>query len=365
MKTILVVSSLAALLVSGAAYADFHADLAFHHAPVHYQDTDSSDYPSDFITAFDYDSDWIATNNWDHRAAGRWPATVYYSIVESCTHYFITYAFFHPRDWSDVIFDQEHENDLEGALMVVRKDGSAYGTLEGMITVFHTNFFSFTPVGSPLTDGNETIDGRVSFQDHNGVGRPKTVQEAKGHGLKAWPYASDFDGGADQDGVVYFPTVGQPEYPASGNDRNVPYRLVDINRANGLWSAALNDAKVSSGQANTFHSWGRFKGDTSGGCGSRLKSCSKNAANAPWGWDDPDDGPTYRGEFALDPAHLVAHYFGGLGSFSHQYVRNPFLADLRAANYSSSNPPRGFPSNLSLDALYAKLGSGCPARSAH
>jgi hypothetical protein len=77
----------------------------------------------------------------DNRAGGLWPATAYYSVVESCTHYFISYSFFHPRDWSDTIFDQEHENDLEGALLAVRKDGSTFGRLEGMITVFHTNFF--------------------------------------------------------------------------------------------------------------------------------------------------------------------------------------------------------------------------------
>jgi hypothetical protein len=34
----------------------------------------------------------------------------------------------------------------------------------------------------------------------------KTVQEAKGHGLKAWPYASDFNGAADQDGIIIYKT---------------------------------------------------------------------------------------------------------------------------------------------------------------
>src|ERR1700751_2236786 len=113
-----------------------YADLAFHYAPVHYQDTDSSDYPSDYITAFDYDGDLVSTNNWDNRGNGLWPATVHYSVVESCSHYFITYAFYHPRDWSDTPFDQEHENDLEGVLVAVSKDGSTYGALQGMVTVF-------------------------------------------------------------------------------------------------------------------------------------------------------------------------------------------------------------------------------------
>jgi hypothetical protein len=358
-STSAVVASAVCLLLASAAQAGPYDALVFHHAPVHYQDTDSSDYPSDYITAFDYDSDRISTNNWDNRAGGSWPATVYYSVVESCTHYFISYSFFHPRDWSDTIFDQEHENDLEGALLAVRKDGSSFGRLEGMITVFHTNFFSFTPAGSPLTNGHESIDGTVSFEARSGVNRPKTVQEAKGHGLKAWPYASDFNGASNQDGIIYYPTQAAAEYPSSGNDRFVPYRLVDIHSANGMWSAALNDASVSSGQ--TFNSWGTFKGDTSGDCGSGLKSCSSNSANTPWGWDDGDDGDSYRGEFALDPARLFDYYFDGVGNFSQQYINNPYLQGLRAAGYTSSHVPSGFPSQLNLDQLYSKLTGSCPA----
>jgi hypothetical protein len=353
-----IVAGVALALMGTPAFAVSDADLAFRYAPVHYQDTDSSDYPSDYITAFDYDSDRVSTNNWDNRGSGQWPATAYYSVVESCSHWFITYAFYHPRDWSDTIFDQEHENDLEGLIVSVRKNGTTYGALEGMITVFHTDFFSFTPAGSPYTNGHENIDGSVSFETAGGISRPKTVQEAKGHGLKAWPYASDFNGAANQDGIIYYPTQGAAEYPSSGNDRNVPYRLVDINTTNGMWAAALNDANAGSA-AQTFASFGTFKGDTSGGCGSGLKSCGTNSANTPWGWDDGNDDASYRGEFALDPAHLFSWYFGGLGTFSQQYLRNPFLTGLRAAGWSSSHVPAGFPSQLNLDTLYGKLVTSC------
>jgi hypothetical protein len=358
-KTVVALSVLSAFAAMASARAAVsYDDLAFHYAPMHYQDTDSSDYPSDYLTAFDYDSDRISTNNWDNRGNGQWPAAVYYSVVESCTHYFITYAFYHPRDWSDTIFDQEHENDLEGAIMAVSKDGSAYGALQGMLTVFHTNFYSFTPPGSPLTAGHETIDGTISFESRDGVSRPKTVQEAKGHGLKAWPYASDFNGAANQDGIIYHPVQGPGGTPASGNDRNVAYQLIDILKTNGMWSTALNDANLTAAQAQTFYSWGTFKGDTSGGCGSGLKTCSTNSANTPWGWDDSDDGASYRGEFALDPAHLFAFYFGG-ANFSQQYLHNRYLEDLRAVGYTSANPPRGFPTQLDLNALYGKLVNSC------
>jgi len=347
------------LALGAPALALTPAELAYHHAPVHYQDTDSSDYPSDYITAFDYDHDPFTTNNWDNRGNGLWPATVYYAVVESCSHYFITYAFYHPRDWADIIFDQEHENDLEGTIVSVRKDGSAYGKVEGMITVFHTDFFSFTPTGSPYTNGHETIDGKVSFEVDNGISRMKTVQEAKGHGLKAWPYASDFNGAQNQDGIVYYPTLGTPTCPSSGNDRHVYYRLVDIQQAGGMFDLAINDALQPPAQATTYASWGTFRGDESGGCGSGLKSCGANSANTPWGWDDGNDGASYRGEFALDPAHLFSFYFGNTGNFSQQYLYHPYLTKLRNAGFYSGHAPAGFPSQLDLNTLYGKLTNVC------
>jgi hypothetical protein len=355
----LIVLAAGVMLAAADAQAVTTAELAFHHAPVHYQDTDSSDYPSDYITAFDYDGDRIMTNNWDNRGNGLWPATAYYSVVESCTHYFINYAFYHPRDWSDTIFDQEHENDLEGLVIAVRKDGTPYGTMEGMITVFHTDFFSFTPPGSPYSNGHETIDGKVSFEMHDGVNRMKTVQQAKGHGLKAWPYTSDFNGAANQDGIIYYPTTGAPGVPLSGNDRHVNYRLVDMLAPGGMYSSALSDAIQPAAQMLTFSSWGTFRGDTSGGCGSGLKSCSTNSANTPWGWDDGNDGASYRGEFALDPAHLFSFYFAGTGNFSQKYISNPYLTGLKNSGFYSGHVPAGFPSQLDLNTLFGKLTNSC------
>lgn len=355
--TLALSAGLFALSAQAQTYVSY-ADLALHHAPIHYQDTDSSDYPSEYLTAFDYDGDWVATNNWDNRGNGLWPATVYYSVVESCSHYFIVYAFFHPRDWSDTIFDQEHENDLEGALIAVRKN-SGYGTLEAMVTVYHNDFYSYTPDSSSYTDRHEDIDGLVSFQSYGGLLRPMTVQQAKGHGLKAFPYTSNFSGASNEDGVIYFPTAGAANYPTSGNDRHVDYRLEPVTASGGMWARAISEASTSGSQNLTYHSFGTFRGDQSGGCGSGWKSCSENSANAPWGWDDGNDGAVYKGEMALDPAHLVDHYFNGLGTFSQQYVYNPFLQDLMDAGYNSATPPVGFASQLDLNSMFAKLVNSC------
>jgi len=300
---------LAGLLVTPAPAAAAVSDLelALRWAPVHYQDTDSSDYDADYLSTVDYDADWDARNNWEHQddAVSRLVGSVYYSVVQTSTHWFLVYAYYHPRDWTE--FDPfglvTHENDMEGALLTVRRDGSAHGVLEAMVSVAHGNFFSYVPAGSPYTAGRESIDGTLRLQTVDGVARPTTRQEAKGHGCFAWN-GSSFPGG---DGVVYFPSSGAGEVPANGNDRSVAYRLVDMFAASGLWAQRANTA--------TFASFGTFRGDNG----------QDNAANAPWGWDDGDDGSDLqRGLLATDPAKLVSIYFANEGTFSLTYERNGF-----------------------------------------
>jgi len=353
----IVVGSLTQL--KGIAQSPTDLDLAVYHAPIHYQDTDSTKYSGDYITRFDYDQDWRATNNWDNLQQFALNAHAYYSVVETCTHRFITYSFFHPQDWTDIPFDQEHENDLEGLLAIVRKDGSTFGKPEGMVTVFHNDFYSYTPVGSPLRSGTQNIDGTLTMSSYNGSQHPSTTQEAKGHGLKAWPNAGNFKGASNEDGIIYYPSKTITELPSSGNDRNVQYLLLDVFAPSGVWQHQLNEASLSSSSALTFASWGTFKGDSSGGCGAGAPTCSTNSANAPWGWDDSNDGAVYKGEMALDPAHLTDVYFDGLGNFDTTYIRNQFIQGLKDRGYNSANLPQGWPTQINLNVLSGKLKNQC------
>ncbi|HZN75605.1 MAG TPA: hypothetical protein VFC00_28565 [Micromonosporaceae bacterium] len=299
---------LGVLAMPSKAVAASDLELAVRWAPVHYQDTDSSDYDADYLTTVDYDGDWNARNNWESQddTVSRLVGSVYYSVVATSTHWFLMYGFYHPRDWTE--FDPfglvTHENDMEGVLLTVRRDGSAHGALEAMVTVAHGNFYSYVPAGSPYTSGRETVDGPLLLQTVDGVVRPTTRQEAKGHGCFAWNGGS-FPG---NDGVVYFPSAaGAGEVPSNGNDRSVAYRLVDVFATGGLWAHRADSL--------TFASFGTFRGDNG----------QDNAANAPWGWDDGDDGSDLpRGLLATDPAKLVSSYFGNEGAFSLTYERNGY-----------------------------------------
>lgn len=333
--------------------------IAIVHAPIHYQDTDDALYEGDYLAPFDYDNDWIAWDNWDNFPffQDALVGTAYYSVVETCTHWFVTYTFFHPKDW-DTYVEQEHENDSEGILEVIRKDGG-YGQLEAMITVYHYDFYSYTVPWSSLTDGSEDIDGDIRFGAVGSMLRPMTSQQARGHGIKAFPNAGDFTAEPGEDGIIYFPGWNGA-LPDGGTDYATVYGLRD--QFDTLWPLELADAAVDYKDTDTFYEWGVLRGNSSGGCGDGISlTCKDNSAKMPWKWDDYNDGDDARPDLmALDPATLVDIYFNGLGSFGKAYVSNRYAEDLRDAGWTSGHRPTGLDGDIDLDALYGRLGATCP-----
>ncbi|GAA1363044.1 hypothetical protein GCM10009661_10680 [Catellatospora chokoriensis] len=313
----LTTAGLAAPTPAGAAVTQ--AQLALRWAPIHYQDVDATGSHalsgrSDYITKVDFDGDLNGRNNWDRtgQAGVSLAAHVYYSVVETSTHWYLTYLFFHPRDWTDhPFFETEHENDGEGVLLVVERDGSDYGVLRAAVTVAHTDFYSYTPSGSTWSSGRESVDGTLQLQSspHDGFLHPVTAQEAKGHGLKAFPQYN-----INGDGLVYYPST-VAETPSSGDDRDVRYQLIDIFASGGLWAQRAN--------TSLFASAGTFAGDDSGDCGAGTYDCTTNSANAPWGWDDGNDLPG-RGQLATDPAKVAVEYFTIPGALSRTYTSNAY-----------------------------------------
>jgi Arm DNA-binding domain len=65
------------------------------------------------------------------------------------------------------------------------------------------------------------------------------------------------------------------------------------------------------------------------------------------------------GEMAFDPAHLVSRYFSNLDGFGTKDLRNQYVSDLKARGYRGTRRPRGWPPNLDLDGLYAKMVTRC------
>ena len=311
------VSSTATAHAHDARSSEFRARLALRYGPIHHQDVHTRGShglggAADFITAVDFDGDYDSSNNWDNAGDPRFPlaAHAYFSVVETATHWFITYQFFHPRDWSSTFSETEHENDSEGLLLAVARTGSTFGELRAAITVVHSDFFSFVPAGSRWSSGREDVDGVLSLAPFAGELHPVTAQQAETHALKAWPYYR-----IERQGIVYYPSLTQAEVPVGANDRQVSYRLHDILEPGGLWERK-DDKRL-------FAKRGAFAGNRSGGCGRNVVWCSKNAANAMWAWNDHDDrSPT--GAMASNPAALARAYFEPHERVSLTFRFNPF-----------------------------------------
>lgn len=293
----------------GCDGSDRFRELAEHWAPVIFQDTDETAAKADYITRFDFDGNWRGWDNYDHLDdyAASLPAYVYYWVVETDTHWFIGYAMFHPFDWAelDACLGDCHENDLEGVLAVIMKDGSNFGQFLLLHTVFHKKYPSYqdpdhdpssgtmcTPTCGDL-DCDEFYSSNVSFEFNN----PRVYVESHGHGIRAsldWE-SSGFPGG---DGIIYRYTgaAGVPPSPISGAVQ-VGYDLQDIQE---LWSRRC--------EPETFFKFGTFRGD----------DFKANAANAPWGWSgflcQPDEG------FFRFPADAIGDDFSGLGPFTTNYL---------------------------------------------
>jgi Zn-dependent protease with chaperone function len=317
-------------------------------APVLYQGL--GDEPRyDYITNFDFDGDWRGDNNWTNAADSRYPlkAWVYYSVRETRAHYFIHYAVFHPRDYkggsrAGKLFSKvirtatkpaasvdptgraseavlAHENDLEGCLVVVEKNGGdpQHGKVVFVQTLAHNNFLKYVPENMPR-EGFETaaLQGR----------RVKLFIEPKGHGIEAYrpeTYPAKMR-------LLVYSFTGQAQTPREDPSQPVGYDLAPL--ATTLWLEAQRGITPAYAEVEDFGTvlLDMAHGDREmesvwqvGRIGSafRGKVGGANLARPPWGWFDAKDKAQPLGQWFFDPARVVRRDYGLDGSFPVAYVR--------------------------------------------
>lgn len=136
--------SVSAQQVTPRESEQFYESLARHYAPIIRQGAASD---QDYITALDFDGDWISNNNWENQPTGDLSAYVYYSVIESKTHWFLFYSLFHPRDYTYENCTTSggcHENDLESIQLTVEKDGTPFGKPKALETLAHDSIYLYT-----------------------------------------------------------------------------------------------------------------------------------------------------------------------------------------------------------------------------
>ncbi|RME49810.1 MAG: hypothetical protein D6796_04325, partial [Caldilineae bacterium] len=283
-------------------------ELAARYAPVIYQGFATD---QDYLTAVDFDGDWVSNNNWQNQPTGDLSAHVYYSVIESGTHWFLFYAIFHPRDYilGDCAAEGGcHENDLESIQVVVEKDGSPFGRIRALETLAHNRIHLYA-AGDGVQRGYLPVEGNIVLEE----GHPVIFIESTGHGIYGQKLASETS-------VVKYRPGWKAERPDGPGDE-ASYRLVPIRRT--LWA---HRTEIGTGRAfdRPFIYRGRvilpaaLDGDDFG----------YDKANTPWGYPQARGVALQRGDWFLDPARALAYHARFRGDFSRTYLHNPYLADL-------------------------------------
>ena len=328
-------------------------EVAARFAPIFYQGL-GEQARNDYITSFDFDGDWRGDNNWAHADDSRFKlkANIYYAVSETPTHFFIHYAVFHPRDYkggergallSEIIregarrggkYDPTgqlgeaalaHENDMEGCLVVVAKNGNdlQHARVMYVETMAHNKFLKYAVEGMS-DDGLNT----VSLEDE----RPRLYIEPKGHGIEA--YRTDQRQG-QRNGVLIYSFNGRADDPEQERGERVGYDLIQLYTT--LWPRAQRGVNETYGEAYDYGTVtisvvqkdGRQKESRVklGRRGSSFLGAvgAPNMARPPWGWFDRDERDMPQGEWFFDPARTIKRHFNRGTEFSISYTYAPFL----------------------------------------
>ncbi len=309
---------------------DPYRPLAEHYAPFIAQATWYQP-KSDYITRFDMDGDWRGDNNWVNAPQGSSQAYVYYAVIETDTHWFLIYNFFHPRDYSDkCVVGACHENDNEGLILTVSRDGTSMGRPVAMETIAHNKVYSYR--ASPeVTPNFHDLDGEMEFFDSS---HPVVFVQSGGHGVygpgshSGYLFQDDRFRAGTGVTYVYKGVAERPRHPA---DRLVGYNLLAI--YDQWWLPAHEGQGREQGTFSAYFRYRPYGGrpaarypSIAGAFLGRLHGA--NMAKPFWGWHDNetrDEKVLATGQWALDPAYAVTRNLTLPGSVSLRYTFNPYL----------------------------------------
>ncbi len=313
-----------------APSVDPYRRLAEHWAPFLAQETWFQP-KSDMPCRFDFDGDWHGDNNWDSLPWGSSQAYVYYAAMETATHWFLIYNVFHARDYSDrCVIGTCHENDNEGIILTIQRDGSEFGRLQVMETLAHNNVYTFT-ADPAIRNGAHDIDGGIELYEGS---HPAVFIESGGHGIYGTLAShSKFrlrDGQFDGTGITLI-YKGAAERPKHASDRLVGYELLPIY---DHWWLKAEEGKWPHRTFDAFFRYEPFGGrpglDKRIGGAFMGRKEAENKAKPFWGWHD---SLTLKrkilavGQWAMDPAYAVSRNlsFPAGQPFSLDYTWHPFL----------------------------------------
>jgi hypothetical protein len=326
--------------------------IAERFAPILYQRTAGTaeqrrfDYP----TIFDFDGDWIGNNNWENAADPKlkiW-SYVYYSVIESDDYYFLHYAFYHPRDWStvqdryDTVLDQvqakykdmlgdpmrkeaefNHENDLEGVLIIVEKRGENGPHPVVIETIAHGHRPRAVMQDADL---DSVSDKKPDLMRAEG-GHTLLYIESQKHGVHAY---NNEQSTSDEPMIVLH--YGKTTEWSQVKDGEATYELVPIYKTFWKHARETHEPGLTFGTVLDFGSsfcdvnGARHPDCEIGTVGAALRGdhLRPNSALTPWAWGDSEDPTFPAGAWFFDPLLVVQRHFDRPEVRNH-YLYNPYL----------------------------------------
>lgn len=359
-----------------AIRAGLDKQIAAQFAPLFYQGL--GDQPrADYITNFDYDGDWKGDNNWQNlnNRAHRLRAYIYFSVVETPSHYYVHYAAYHPRDYkgeaiTSTLLDEvmrrtlpqlgkptdpaiekanevalSHENDLEGCLVVAEKRGDqlAQARVIYVETMAHNTYLKYRTSALASSSGDPI--------ELNGS-HPLLYIEPKGHGM------TRYTGDAVQLNrrvaeVLIYGYTGQAEDHDALQGRNIGYDLLPI--YDTFWQRALAGENETFGEIAEYPQQAvtQFQANQTplalegklGNLGTAFRGNVgfKNKARPPWAWFDGSERNRPAGEWFFTPASVVARHFSLDSEWGTAYSYNPYFGiGLQADADVPKSEPKNF-----------------------
>ncbi len=250
------------------------AELASQWSPVIRGDAtgDGLTAQQNIFTLVNYDCDWRLNNNWYNLLFFPLERAMYYSVVESDTHYFIGYYQYYPRHTGG----SGREHDLTGVLLAIDKTAAGSDQLAMLLTYSNNKWRHWPGSRVRLEGGHPVLNIRAGSH----------AITAAGGSSRVWP-ASFYE----------LPAAGQAFNKTLPGRAHGSYRLVPL--------AALWERRQDIGQGRVFASWGVFD------------SYNEVQVTVPWVWE-------YRRlNWLKQPGELV-QYFRGQPVQACNYLSNPY-----------------------------------------
>lgn len=230
-------------------------------------------WQQDIFGPVNFDGEWNAKNNWENNAGKKIvpKSYAYSSFVESWTHYFIGYQFFHPTDDSRYQSDR-HENDWEDVYICIKKgpENGGFGKFEAMVTQAHGNYKKYDSDEVELALGHHP----QIYITSNGFGFGGWATD-HGHSIHAYngTYTKNFSDFGGGDGVIFSISDEADHIKNNPERRGEPIRhsihaYYDILDIDEIWS--LRETK----KHDPFMKYKYFGGEGDDG--------KDEGAHAPW-----------------------------------------------------------------------------------